>query len=540
MVLLIFGVAAVAFPPKAAAQFSWRLFADINVRLASWNIPTGEKTEKLITYNNMTFYNNAANNPTGAGRGDYTYTSGTLDLFNYYRAIRLNEFRLIVQYNSDAITLYTNANLNNMFRPGSNSGTGGDELADGHSFVQGSGKTPDWGDFLRYSFYEWYVRGNLGFLTAYVGNLDDRGKVNILNPFSDDLLLDIKVDHYSVNTPTENAADYQNNGNEVNNLFRSPNTVAGNFSTTAVPYIMLAARFDRFGFPLTFQIAADPGNNNFTAGVIDYKRFGGAVRISGENVANRITFDAVYRINGGDSNTLDNYDEADNPFGTRQPDGQGIFAHRFGVFANILNVPYFAFGFGYNGYLKVFEDTLSTSGKTTTKSGPLFSGIDLRLQYTRIPDTTLTFHSNVSFANTDKTTADAVSVGVWGQNLPLDNAQNWFALYNALDVRLRWNNQLSFTFQIANRLGIVTTTVDPPAGEAYAYKRQLVKLGGGGYFYYQFHRDLLLLGGVSFTYTNNSYSNSRSGARDNAATRDTSGGSFEIGIPIRLRLYLRS
>ena len=69
----------------AFAQFTWQVTCDMNMRLVSWMLPTGEKAEKLINIGNRTWYNNAANNPTTANRGDYTFSSGTMDLFSYDR-----------------------------------------------------------------------------------------------------------------------------------------------------------------------------------------------------------------------------------------------------------------------------------------------------------------------------------------------------------------------------------------------------------------------------------------------------------------------
>ena len=77
-ILMIFGVVSGVF-----AQFSWQLNADFISRLASFSTPTGEKTKRLITVGNSILPNNTGNNPTT--RGDFAYTSGTIDLFNVNR-----------------------------------------------------------------------------------------------------------------------------------------------------------------------------------------------------------------------------------------------------------------------------------------------------------------------------------------------------------------------------------------------------------------------------------------------------------------------
>ena len=541
----MYAAAACAYAPRLYAQFSWSFFSDLNVRLVSWMVPTGERAEKLITVNNNILPNSNTNTTNPANtRGDYTYTSGTLDLFNYNRVTMPNNARLTVEYRNQSVALYTRANLENLFRADvtENQGTGRNEMAGGHSFVQGSGRTPDWGDFLRYSFIEWNIRGNLGWLMPYVGNTDNTGRVRQLNPFTDDLMLGIKVDNYGVNTPGMNVTDFQHDGMDINNFRRGSNiNSGGNYSFSAVPYIMLGARFEKFGFPLIFQIAADPGSNIFTGAALNYRRFGGAARISGENVAKRITFDAIYKFRGGDPNTLDNYDPDYYTGGTLQPNGDGLLSHNFGVYANVLNVPNWNFGIGYSGYLKAFEDTENkTTGVTTAKTGPLFSGIDLRFQYTGFSRTVITFHNNISFAVTDKAASDNVAIGIWGQNLTLGTEQSWFALYNALGISYRWNEALTFTFQAGSRLGIATTMVTPAVGDDYVYQRSLVKIGGGGFAAYQFNRNLLILGGFGIRWVNNSYINSAAGAQNDPARRDADGGTFEVSIPIRVRITFRS
>jgi len=203
-------------------------------------------------------------------------------------------------------------------------------------------------------------------------------------------------------------------------------------------------------------------------------------------------------------------------------------------------VPNFEFMLGYSGYMKVFEDTLYSSGRTTTKTGPLFSGFDLRVRYRGIQSILMYTHNNISFGKTDTSTADAVAVGVWGQNLAIDNAQNWLAAYNGLGFNYVLNNQITFTFLIQNRLGIVTTTVSPSDGsEAYSIKRINNRLGGGGLVIYQFNSNLALQSGIALQYVTDSYTNTRSGAQEVRETRNASGGTFVVTVPVFMSLNIR-
>ena len=188
--LLIFAVTAGAFAPQAAAQsslgaqFRWRLYADLCSKLVMWNTPTGEKADKFITVGNNKVINTSGNNPTasagsntgiaGTTRGDYTYTAGTLDFFNASNAVNTipqSSLNLHLDYKNRYVMFHVNVPLGTMFHA---IGAATDR---NRSFVQGSGSTANWTDFLRFSFVQWYARGNAGLFTGYVGNTPDTGKV---------------------------------------------------------------------------------------------------------------------------------------------------------------------------------------------------------------------------------------------------------------------------------------------------------------------------------------------------------------------------
>jgi len=545
VLLMVFTTAAGAF-----AQFSWNLSTDFNTGLLSWNIPAGERAEKFITINNGTVPNDAdaAHNPA-ANRGVYTYTSGGFDSFSYGKGdwLRSNELRLTIDYVGQAVEFHTRTLLDPLVRFDLISSAGGQNNTTGdHSFVQGSGRTPNWNDFLRYSFDEWYIKGTALFLTGYVGNTPDRGKVDGYNTFTEDVLRTVFVEHYGVNTPTADA-DFDGNGQDLNNFRTRPVTAPGSSNTVnfdwVMPYFMAGARLGmtvgKLKFPVTFQIAADPGNNTGVSGTLDYYRINGSFRLSAEKIANAVTFDAIYRFRGGDPSTLDSYDPDYNPGGVLHANGQGHMAHAFGLYANVLAVPKLGIGLGYSGYLVAYEDDENTNktgtGETISKSGPLYSGIDLRLQYTGLKNITITSINNVSFALARPSAGNKTSVGILGLGMDRFSAQSWFALYNALGLDWKLSERLSASFQIANRYGIIAVKESLSTGVSMI-ERSRVTLGGGGYAAFQFNRFLLMQGGIAFRYQNDSYSNTASGSQNDPATRNASGGTFDIAIPIRLNV----
>ena len=429
----------------------------------------------------------------------------------------------------------------------------------------GTGRYMNWNDMLRYSFDEWHVRGHAGFLTGNVGNSPDRGKVQDYSArFTDDVLRTVKVDHYGVNTPAANA-DFGLNGQDANNFMSRPSTNPRVNDADPVnwimPYFTLSARLrmgiGNLSFPFALQLAADPGNNSGIESANNYTRFNGSVRLSAEKIADMVTFDAIYRFRGGHPNDLDLYDKQDNRTGTLQPDGRGYAAHIFGLYANVLNVPKLGIGLGYTGYMMTYQDDDNTLKNITqeklTTSGPLYSGIDLRLRYlgTKIR---LTSVNNVSFASAGPSTGTviytdsggsrvqkplATSMGVLGTPLDHYSSQSWLGLYNALAAEFRLTTAINGSVQIANRYGLITTEESVLGGIA-TIKRGHIQLGGGGYVYCQINPRLLVQGGVAVRYVNDTYSNNNIGVQTNAATRNASGGAFDIAIPIRMSIVFEN
>jgi len=546
VLLPVFTAMALAFAPNAAAQFTWQLDSELGTGVVAWNIPTGERAQQYITLNGVTVQNTGTdaggNNPVN-DRGDYTYNTGGLDVLTYGRRtwLRPNELRLSIDYTGQAVDFHVRTLLDPLVANVTTAPGGQHNTTGNHSLVMGDGRTPNWSDMLRFSFDEYYLRGTARFITGYLGNTPDRGKVaGFSEAFTDDVLKTIMVEYYGVNTPAANA-DFSVNGQDANNFRTRPSQEPGADDPYGwvMPYFMFGGRFRmRVGkseLPFTVQIAADPGNNSGVDGSLNYTRFNGSARVSIERIADWLTFDAIYRIRGGDPNKLTSFDQTNNPTGAVQPDGSGLAAHVFGLYANILKVPALGIGLGYSGYAVSYEDTKDRdTGIITATKGPLYSGIDLRLQYTGLKNITITSINNVSFATADHSTDNVTSVGVLGSQLDQFTADGWLALYNALGLDWKLGQNLTASFQIGNRYGLLTTDNAMLGGGVSTVKRGLMQLGGGAYVVFQWNRFISVKGGFAFRYLNDSYSNTDPASQNAAATRNASGGSFDIAIPIQL------
>jgi hypothetical protein len=579
VILLIFTVTQGAF-----AQFQWSLNSQFNTQLFSQRTPLGERAEKVITVNEQQRYNDFLednpNNPPnvrefGIFRGNYFYFGQNQDFFSYGRGVWTmpNQLRLTIGYKGDNVQFHTRTYLDRLVRINefnANEGTGQniwDPDGDDQSFIVGDGRTPNWGAILRYAFEEWYVRGTVGIFTASVGIMSDRGKVQTFNNQTEFLLRGIQVDNYGVMAPTRDA-DFIHDGLDTNNLLRSgaphildavqfdPNIPIWNNKYTSMPYFMIAARLENvLPFPLTLQLAADPGNNIGLGSTSDFFRAHGAFRLSAEQIFGHVNFDAIYKIAGFESDTLNDFDPVNNPEGTLQPSGDGIFAHNFGVYANVLDLFGFDFGFGVSAFLRTYEDlrlkdTVDISGEVIpgaliTTTSPLFMGYDLRIRYSGINRLTLTSFNNVSMA-TSRTAQEGRDVfGVTGMQLPINTMQEWFSMFNSFTIA--WNpfDRIFVSAQIGRRYGLITTktyvedwSVD--TGIRIDTIERSREQWGGGFFVAYRHSFFDVQIGLAFRNLFDSYSNTGtpptgSNTQTIAGFRDASGGTFDIAIPIQLR-----
>ena len=383
--------------------------------------------------------------------------------------------------------------------------------------------------FLNVPFGDWYVKGTAGILTGYLGNVADRGKVarfhdTVFNNFLDT----VKMDNYGIVGP----ANYI----DVNNVAKYPSFTAdrdwGN------PYMSVTANLAPISVTLAgdlSHVAGDLGGT-FTPST-SYNKVGLAARVSGEKIADMINLDAIYKLEGGDIKTEDKI--------ASQPDGEGLWGHTFGLFANVDIVENLGIGVGYSGSVRAREKS-STGGTDTTYAFPYYNGIDLRFQFTGVDKLAITFNNNVSFAvvnGDDNTTTSIYTTGYLGSafgtvissDLVKDQSEAYLGLYNAIGAKFSISDSLYATGEVANQLRSATYTYknDTYDVKAEKSKNTLRAFLGAGY---AFDSHVLFESGLIFQFVNEI--EKTSGATKVGATADVDRdwGNFTFGIPLRLKI----
>ena len=433
----------------AFAQLKMSFTADFNPELFRFGIPLG-----------------AAARQDGSFQGTYdAFSSSGNETLG-----RENELLLGLNFTGKGYAAYLQANFSALVMPYDE-----DSAPATVGFVVGEGMPPVVSALLAAVFDEWYVQGTAKFLSGYVGNTNDRGKVKRFQNFDEYLPTIIKS--YGVNTPDprSNRDTYLTFQSCDNNNFLRQQRTEGRYYYHDQPYFSVSLNFaDLVKVPLTLQLMGDVGYN---AGVIDpdgsggdddsggsiiakdYYKMNGGIRVSGEKIANLVTFDAIYKFRGGGPNTIENEKAT-------QPVGAGVTGHSFGVYANLLNLAEgLGIGLGYTGLLRVYDDRdLSHASGVAWESriGPFFSGIDLRFQYTQIKDFTFTLSNNVSIGRSgigsDDGTIQAMSFR--GRPLAIKTEESWLALHNALGIDYKISKALTAQIQAGNNLGIYGKTTN--------------------------------------------------------------------------------
>lgn len=563
--LFVFTASLVFFPHNGYAEFYWGLESRFTTQFFHRQTPVGERAQQTIIVGGQERFNGvdgvmpgftdwnpanpASNVAYGFNRGAYSFFTVNQHGLSFGRGDwgAMNLLRLSIGYNNGKIAFGARVNLDRLVGGNpANRGVGWNDFfapADEHSFVTGDGRTPNWSAFLRYGFEEYYVRAVAGPLLGFIGAANDRGKVQTFNNKNEMLLGGgLMVENFGVNAPNINA-DFVHDGLDTNNLLRggAPDH-SDEAKVASLPYFMLALSLEnRLPFPLTFQLAADPGNNSGigTRFDLDYRSVRGMFRVSAENIIDRINIDAIYKISGGDRNTMDIRNDPNVTYGVFQPNGVGFLIHNFGVYANIMNIFGFNFGIGYSAYLETLESFKRIdTGVVATRTSPMFHGFDLRIQYTGIRNLVITSFHNISFAQTNKSSADAYVFGLTGVLLPENVSQSWLAFYNALTVTYNFSNRFFATVQAASRYGVITNNGfllnNVVFHEDAVVRRTRLVVGGGALLSYRFSPFANFQLGVVLRYIYQSYSNSVPGAQNFPVTRNASGGTFDIAFPVNL------
>jgi hypothetical protein len=490
----------------AFAQFTVSVDADIWPELVTAKVPLGDNADK--------------------DKASYAGT-GTFGLFSEWGTWYDNSLRLTLSY-SDPDKNYSGKVRfagNGLIRP-----AGVDGLSSGNKVGIFRGNTISITalDLFNQTVDQFAVTGKLGVFSAYFGNEMKWGKVNRFASGFSNFLDKSKNDNYGLVRPSVSENTTTNNWEyslftayDVNNLRRSTTNGATNFVAGTVDlnpiYIDVAS-----------VVSSIPANGTSPS----WSRENATIRVSGAGIADLLTFDAIYKISGGDKDT----DKNEGVKGTGpEPDGNGLWNNQFGVYAslNIPGVDGLGLGLGYSGYFQAKENGKNSSDEILKYSYPLYSGVDLRVSFTGVENLTVTLNNNASFAGakgTDSTTQTNYAVlDTYGPTSALnplgkDEKDSYFALYNALLVAYKFpGTVLTARAEVANRLGSYTLS-----GPSYEKKlgSDFLQFALAGNFKLNSHVEFdagLALGIANATTTE-------------TGSPDTSGGTLTFGIPLRMHI----
>ena len=558
----------------AFAQFHWDLIMDFNSDAIRTVRPTGDAAVQFFTFEGSTdkIPNTGATdrlpiNPFLAETmtpGSYpgSYTSGSTSVFGHQGADGWtfeNQLRMRLNGSGENVAWLARISMDQLV------GSGG-------TMVTGAGRPSGLQQLLFTQIIDqWWVRGNAGMFTAWVG-IDENGRGSTdTGRFQDfsDVTRGVNIENFGIMIPNGLNPNIVNNGSDHNNfvIAHELTNVHGNTLFT-VPVIVVSARLSdaisALPFPFTIDLALDPGRNSGLSGnPRNALTVNAGARISGENVADMFNFDLIYQLRGNDPNTLENVVMGDdgNPlpgFDQNQPDGRGIFVHALGAYTHFSSLlPELGLSLGYSALFRTFEDNANTwaddAWYTSRTRSPLFSGIDFRIRYTGIQDLRITFNNNVSFARakegawdvvTDRLAERAMGLGGTPMVTTIDQleSQAWFGLYNALAVRYSITPQFNLSVQAASRLGKTTVEYmyrNLTEGDLLTVERSSYNLSAAVLASYQFNMFVLIEAGVSMRIFNNTWERGVHGnvSETSLATRNSwNSGSFGFSLPVRMRV----
>jgi hypothetical protein len=479
------------------AQFKFGLYADFFPELLRLTAPGGD-------------YADINNDIYNLYKG-----TGTVDILSSSSIGRLgkqSELRAELGFSGKGYSFYVQIAFDDYLQAATGSGW----LVDGDELINANYAT-----ILNQVFNEWYLWGSAGMFTAFVGSTDDYGKTARFEDSFDDFIDAIRIKDYGVILPngpvSSNNLLPQIKGSDTYGLFFQPY-----FSISVNPQ------------PFTFQVAGDIGSGSGISPANpdpanperrSYTRLNGALRFSGERIARRVSFDAIYRFRGGNPNT-DPADPADPTKAAELPDGSGITIHSMGLYANIIGIPSFGIGFGYSGLFRLYDKMDSSYNEWESRTTPFFSGVDLRVQYSGIGKLTISSHNNISFAATkgsDDSRKEIMPVE-GGAALPLDTGESWLALYNALSFNYKLSSQLLAALQLGNRLESLTVNSNG-SKELAAHNR----FAAAVFTVYRFNANITVHGGLQLLVDSEKY-------KDKTTLIDVNGSMAYFAIPLRFKV----
>jgi hypothetical protein len=493
----------------AFAQFTVGVTADFYPDLLKATGPTGDGTDNL--------------SPIYQG-------VGTFDLFSTSDTWVGSELRLGLGYTEPGEARY-GATL--QFKM--------DELVRRNIFFQGTDSYLSDGDpaaslldWVQAPFGDWNVWGKVGILKGYVGNTADRGIAGNMR-YNDATITaffdDIKMDNYGIIMPAFMVPDanipnlvhtVQYGYRDVFNLKTFP-TAPGNVGGR--PYFSLTADLA----PLQIAVAGDLGPEDaYTTGAQDplgYNKVGAAVRVSGADIADLLSFDVIYKIRGGDPTAEEDNSQVE------QPDARGLWGHNFGAVVNLSLIDSLGIGVGYSGYAYAQEKRDNPNAQRFIY--PYYNGIDLRFNFTGVDKLTVNFNNNISFAtiNGDDNTDTTINGGFGGLapngDLQEDQSAGYLSLYNALGFKYQVTEDLYGSLQLMNTLSSGTYT-DQNDNKTVVSGDVFRAILGAGYSIGK----VALETGLAFNFENGSYDMPSGGGAN------YNGGAFTFAIPIHFSVAL--
>jgi hypothetical protein len=546
--LLILGIAAGAF-----AQVKTTITADFNPELMRVTSPSGELAKE-----------------------EYQRSAGTFDALSSTSNGSIgqeDQLRIRFDWSGEGFSARINFNADRIVRwYGTGAGAAG--------MVNGNGKAMTAQNLLDSAIEEWYLRGSTGPLSGFVGTSGDRGKTDRFAGGFDDYTKG-KIDNYGLITPSNPgtaagdilsitrpgtlanitpilADGYKTTNGQIpgfglhdvdnNNFGRAFNTGRNTtYGRADMAYWSATLDFGQLaGVPLFLAVKGDIGANSGFANLwppdrtrtdntgLDYSKLNGGVRVSGVKLGTIITFDAIYQFRGGDADTWENDTTGG---GNIQPDGVGVTAHTFGLYANLFVVNNLGIGIGYSGLFKTYEDLkTSPTSVTQTSTGPFFHGVDLRFQFTGVPNLTITLNNAFTLAFVDATSEPLTSkrvVGLSGYDLVNGSKEEeaWYALYNGLAINYKLSPALTANFGVSNKMGLFYYDDARPETNNLSVKFMTNQLGATVNAKYQFNSAVMMQGGLQFFYDYASID-----VKTTSVAKNFDSGMMYFAIPLRLQV----